>query len=175
MYLIPEGYTGWVFVFFGQSSGVSPSTEASPFTSIDQAEEPAVRRRIHRASQSRVYEIPQDGILRTTAGKVWGKSVMPGWYNAEKERFFYVDAQGARIELTEVIEYRNYSPSLPDSVPAVYGSSTGGTPGEEQALRAFFVGSMREYHAAEPADSVLTRLNLPMDTAEGRRMPGFDS
>ena len=57
--IVPQGYTGYVLIIYGQKNGASPKYE----------------------DERRIYEIPSDGILKTQF------SNNPGWTNLPK--FYY--------------------------------------------------------------------------------------
>ena len=73
IYLLPENYKGSFYIIFNIPKGKFPKYE----------------------NDSRIYEIPENGILLTQA------DTNEGWIDRNKVKFFYVDGDGSRTEITE--------------------------------------------------------------------------
>lgn len=89
VHLIPEGFTGPVVIIFGDSS-------AAP---------------VRYEGESRVYDIPESGVLRTSSDVNEGVRL--------ESEYFYVDEDGDRTAISQA-----YGSQQPDGV-AIYDRTTG--------------------------------------------------
>lgn len=99
VHLIPEGFTGPVVIIFGDSS-------ATP---------------VRYEGESRVYDIPESGVLRTSSDVNEGVRL--------ESEYFYVDEDGDRTAISQA-----YGSQQPDGV-AIYHRLTGGTECESHSGR----------------------------------------
>ncbi|WP_369899447.1 hypothetical protein [Bacillus manliponensis] len=82
IYLIPDGYTGCVSIFYDVKN-------ASPLEIKDKVI---------------TYKIPEDGILRASSNETfgWGQKEHSGWHET---KYYYVDREGNKVR--KLIEYED--------------------------------------------------------------------
>ena len=88
--MLPDGYTGWVTILFGQPDG----------------------KRVKYEEGKRVYRIPESGVLKLKT------NLNDGWQSPEDKEYLYVADDSSRKKLLEVPTGRDGE--LPEGVPAVF-------------------------------------------------------
>lgn len=136
VFILPDGYTGVVYIFYNQDKGEPVKYE----------------------QRKRVYEIPSNGILKTQF------SLNTGWHHFGE--FYYRQESGNLIRIPFVFQGKDMESKKdidPNAVHVCCGSSgnAGRGPREPRVVfEHFYVGTDDEIHAASERSEKINPIDL---------------